>query len=162
MEFKKRKQIRLNCYDYSSNGAYFITICTKDRKKILSDIVGERSALPKELPFIKLTQIGKIVDIAINNIHNHYPCVSVDYYCIMPNHIHMILLIENTTNGSALRSPTIPTIVNQMKGFVTKQVGFSIWQISYFEHIIRNNDELYEIRKYIEENPIKWNSDEYY
>ena len=61
-----------------------------------------------------------------------------------------------------MRSPTIATIVNQMKGFVSKQIGFSIWQKSYFDHIIRNEQELYEIRKYIEQNPIKWEFDEYY
>ena len=61
-----------------------------------------------------------------------------------------------------MRSPTINTVINQMKGFVTKQIGESIWQRSFFDHIIRDENELYEIRKYILENPIKWEFDEYY
>ena len=161
-QLPKRKKLRLSCYDYQSNGAYFLTICIKERKQILSKIVGERSALPKTQPYIQLTQIGKTVDTAINSINNHYPCVFVDCYCIMPNHIHIIFFIDKTISGSAMRSPTIATIVNQMKGFVSKQIGFSIWQKSYFDHIIRNEQELYEIRKYIEQNPIKWEFDEYY
>ena len=158
----KRKQIRLECFNYSSNGAYFVTLCVENREKILSKIVGERIALPKQLPKVQLTQIGEKVKNSIENIPKHYSCVKVDEYVIMPNHIHLILFIDNGITGSAMRSPTINNIINQMKGFVTKQIGSSIWQRSFFDHIIRDENELYEIRKYILENPIKWEIDEYY
>ena len=87
----ERKPIRLNCFDYSSNGAYFVTLCVENRKKILSQIVGERIALPKQLPKVHLTQIGEKVKNSIENIPKHYSCVKVDEYVIMPNHIHLIL-----------------------------------------------------------------------
>lgn len=93
MELIKRKQNRLTDYDYAQNGAYFITICVNDRKPILSSItVGADIIRPNN---IKLTNIGKVVDYSINSILLHYDGVFVDNYVIMPNHIHMIIRIEN-------------------------------------------------------------------
>ena len=154
-----RKKNRLLCYDYSSSGGYFITLCVEKHKKILSSIdaefnrVGERIALPR------LTEIGKIVENAIEKINEKYPAVFVDKYVIMPNHIHMILRIDG---GSAMRSPTIPTVINQLKGYVTKQIGFSIWQKSFYDHIIRSEKDFLAVYQYIETNPLKWENDEYY
>ena len=160
---EKRKRNRLEDYDYSLYGSYFITICTRNKQKVLSEFVGERSALPQEEPKLILTDVGEIVDKAIQNISTRYEDVQVDKYCIMPNHIHLILtLFTQEDDGSAMRSPTIPTIVNQMKGFVTKQIGYSVWQRSYFDHIIRNEKSYQEIWDYIHENPIKWENDEYF
>ena len=98
-----RKKNRLENYDYSQNGAYFITICTRDRKKILSEIVGADTIRPYE---IILSQYGKIVDKAINNIANIYENISVDKYVIMPDHVHMILRITNN-GGRMVSAPTI-------------------------------------------------------
>ena len=120
--------------------------------------VGARIARPQESV---LSDIGEVVDTAIKNIPVVYSCVRVDKYVVMPNHIHVILNIENN-RGSALRSPTINTIVNQMKGYVTKQIGFSIWQKSFHDHIIRTEQEYREISDYIDQNPQKWQEDCYY
>ena len=88
-----RKQYRLPDYDYSQSGAYFITICTKDRKQILSKIiVGTSIARPQE---IELTEIGAIVDKGVKGIMEHYENVFVDNYVIMPNHIHLIIRLQN-------------------------------------------------------------------
>lgn len=160
LELAKRKNTRLQGYDYSSNGAYFVTICTKDRSNIFcSDIVGVRIA--RSNMTMNLSDIGKVVDTAINKIPNCYVDVTVDKYIIMPNHIHLILLILGD-NGRAMRAPTIPNIINQMKGYVTKQIGISIWQKLFYDRIIRNELEYQKIWEYIDTNPIKWEEDEYY
>lgn len=153
MELQKRKPNRLKNYYYSQNGAYFITICTKDRKEILSQvIVGEDTILPS----IKLSEYGKIIEKSINEIPLHYDGVFVDNYVIMPNHIHLIIRINN--NG---RMISAPTIIAGMKRYVSKQIGQSIWQKSFHDHIIRDDIDYQQIWKYIDENPIKWAEDKY-
>ena len=79
----------------------------------------------------------------------------------MPNHIHMILILQGDS-GRAMRAPTVSTIINQMKGFVTKQIGFSIWQKLFHDHIIRNEPEYQKIQYYIDSNPLKWQEDKYF
>ncbi len=148
MTLPDRKKNRLENYDYSQNGAYFITICTRDRKKILSEIVGADTIRPYE---IILSQYGKIVDKAINNIANIYENISVDKYVIMPDHVHMILRITN--NGG--RMVSAPTVIAGMKRYVSKKCGVSIWQKTYYDHIIRNQKDYNEIWEYIEHNPEK-------
>lgn len=155
MELQKRKQNRLNDYNYSNDGYYFITICTCNKQKILCNIVGERTTLPQ----IKLSRIGEIVEKSITNIYKHYEGVSVCKYVIMPNHLHLIIIIKN---GSVIRSPTISNIIGQMKSYVTKQVGFCIWQRSFYDHVIRDEDDYLRICEYIENNPAKWSEDKYY
>jgi len=154
--FPKRKQMRLRGYDYSQNGAYFITICVKGKHEILSTIdVGARIARP--------TEIGEKVEFALQQINEKYPTVTLDKYVIMPNHIHMILAITQTdSDGRAMRAPTISTVINQFKGFVTKQIGESIWQKLFHDRIIRDEEEYLKICKYIEENPETWLQDCYY
>ncbi len=141
MDTPKRKLNRLEGYDYSQAGAYFAILCTKDRKCILSRIiVGASIARPHE---IVLSNIGKIVDIAINNISKIYhPSITVDKYIVMPNHIYLLLQIHCSDSGRAMHAPTISTIIQQMKGYVTKQIGYSIWQNLFHDHIIRNEKRI--------------------
>ena len=155
-DLPRRKNVRLKDYDYSSNGAYFITVCVKDGHELLweSVPVGARIARPL------LTNVGTIVENAINGISDHYPMIEIDKYVVMPNHLHMILLMNN--DGRAMRTPTISTVVNQMKGHATKQIGFSIWQKLFHDHIIRGKDDYLRIWQYIDENPAKWAEDKYY
>ena len=157
----KRKNNRLPDYDYSSNGAYFITICTKEKKHILSQIsVGTTIGRP---PVLCLSKTGRIVDNAIRQIPDLYKNVFVDNYVIMPNHIHLLIRIENE-NGRAMLVPTVSRIIQQMKGYITKRVGKPIWQEKFYDHIIRDSYD-YMIRyQYIDDNPSKWllTEDEYY
>ena len=155
----QRKPMRLKGYDYSAPGAYSITICTKNKEKILWQNVGATSGRPQDIP---LNKKGKIVDNAINNIPKYYPSLTVDKYVIMPNHIHLLLQINLDPNGRPLVAPTIERVIKQMKGFVTKQIGESIWQKSYFDHIIRGEQDYKEIWQYIENNPVRWQEDEFY
>lgn len=155
MNLPKRKPNRLENYDYSKEGTYFITICTKDKKPILSQVVvGADTIRPYK---IILSKYGKIVDKSINEILMHYDGVFVDNYVIMPNHIHMIIRIVNSG-----RMVSVPTIVGSMKRYVSKVIGTSIWQKSFYDHIIRDDID-YQIKwQYVDENPIKWCEDELY
>lgn len=145
-----RKRIRLPNYDYSTNGAYFITICTESRKRILSNItVGQDAHI---LPKIELTDIGKTVDKHIKLIPE------IDSYVIMPNHIHLIILKNKNPNGKMWAScpTTVSSDIRSFKTVVTKQLGFSIFQPRFFDHIIRNEQDYIAHLQYINENPQKW------
>lgn len=157
-----RKSIRLQNYDYSLNGMYFITICTKDRKRIFwNDFPNCRGEQCSPADTKHLSKYGLIVDIAINQIEKHYQDVFVTKYVIMPNHIHLILSLQGN-DGRTLFAPTVSRIIKQMKESVTKQIGVSIWQKSFRDDIIRD-DKMYEkIWTYIDNNPLKWELDCYY
>ena len=148
-------------YDYNSIGAYFITICVKDKQKILSHIVGDGAL---DVPKVELTHIGKIVDKYIrstNNIEN----VTVDKYVIMPNHIHILVSITADKRDVEAPSPTnklIPRVVSALKRLSNREIGYIIFQRSYYDHIIRNRHDYDAAWQYIDENPIKWTSDEFY
>ncbi len=159
-----RKTIRLQEYDYSSVGTYFITICTKDRRCILRHRVGTRIARPQdERP--ELSTYGRIVDDAINSIPKAYPMLSVENYVVMPNHVHLILSIredETGEGGRPMAVPTIATVINQLKGYVTKKIGHPIWQHRFYDHIIRGKHDFEKLSLYIDDNPGKWLEDELY
>ena len=148
-----RKMIRLDGYDYSSSGAYFITICTVDRKPLLWKCPDADFGL---------SHCGETVKTAIESIRKHYECVAVDKYCIMPNHVHLILTITADERGRMISAPTVSNVVGSMKRWVSKELGVSIWQKSFFDRVIRGEKDYLEIWQYIDENPLKWVSDELY
>lgn len=161
-DLPKRKKTRLTNFDYSSHAAYFITICTKDRKNILSSIVGEGSPLPQ------LSAFGKTVDRHIQGISKKYCEISVDQYVIMPNHIHLLLTLS-PNDGRGDPSPTITSVVGWQKYQCTKDintlcetVGQQFFQRSFYDHIVRNRDDYEAIRRYIYENPKIWQTDKFY
>ena len=152
MKLPERKPNRLPDYDYSQNGAYFVTICTQDRKRILSEIVGDGFPVPKP--------IGKIAEEYIRQISVKYPTVAIDRSVIMPDHIHILLRIEK---GAEDPPPTLGNNIAWYKYQVTKQVnlridtkGEKIFQRSYYDHVIRNKRDYDEVWQYIENNPLKW------
>ena len=148
----KRKQIRLENFDYSTAGAYFITICVANRAKLFwTNCRGELSS-PDNAP---LSKIGVIVDNEIQRLNTIYDAVSVDKYCIMPDHIHFIICIDTDESGRTQFAPTISRIIKQFKGSVTKQLGRPIWQKSFIDRVIRNEKEYKAVWEYIENNPIK-------
>lgn len=149
---KKRKPNRLTDYDYTQNGAYFITICVNDRKPILSSItIGDNC--------VRLSKVGIVIKNEIDKMNMVYENVFVDNYVIMPNHIHLIIRIES---GRTQFAPTIGRIIKQFKGSITKQIGKSIWQKSFYDHIIRDDYDYQTKWQYIDENPGKWLEDELY
>jgi putative transposase len=162
MDLPKRKPNRLKGYDYSQSGAYFITICVKDRQKLLGKIVGGDAFIA---PHTRLSKYGMVVDKYIRRTKG------IDKYVIMPNHIHMIIIINSWVSGTIYdngtmraSSPTqsIPQLVKSLKILITKKIGFSLFQRSYHDHIIRNEKEYKQIWEYIDTNPLKWEEDKYY
>ena len=154
MEHPERKKNRLGEYDYSQNGAYFVTVCTQDRRRILSSIVGDGSPVPQ--------LCGIIAEKYIAQIPEKYPLVSVDNYVIMPDHIHLLLRFHWDL-GTGNPSPTLGNIIGWYKYQVTKQLnlqagteGERIFQRSYYDHVIRNQQDYDEIWQYIENNARKW------
>ena len=165
MDLPNRKTTRLKDYDYSSPGAYFITICTKDRKEILSNIVG--TGVP-DGPQNILTQYGKIAEKHILNMTSFYDNLSVDNYVIMPNHIHLLIQIHYTDIKNGPPRTSVPTnsvisqFVSTFKRFCNKEYGENIWQPRSNDHIIRNEHDYHNIYDYIATNVIKWNKDCFY
>ena len=164
IELPKRKPIRIENYDYSTPGSYFITVCTANREKIFcSDRRGELRSPADNVQTgdqrsplrVELSDIGMIVDNEIKKLNSIYDAVRVDKYCVMPDHIHMILTIGTDDDGRTQFAPTISRVIKQFKGSITKQVGRPIWQKSFYDHGIRNQQDYDEIWKYIENNPLK-------
>ena len=155
-----RKSLRLDGYDYSAQGAYFVTFCVRDMQPLLWNApVGARIARPTDA--LPLSPAGHVVQTAIEQIPLHYPGVFVDNSVIMPNHVHILLRIQHE-GGRAMRAPTISQIINQLKGYSTKQIGRAIWQRSYYDHIIRDEADYTARYNYILDNPRRWAEDEYY
>lgn len=152
-----RKNLRLKEYNYSDAGYYFVTLCLKDRKCLFGDFVGRD--VPGA-PQMRYSEYGVIANDRINTISEY-----VDKYVIMPNHIHIILQINNSGSGAPGTSrPTnrLSSIVGYYKKLVNKQIGFNVWQASYYDHIIRNEQDYLRICEYIDTNPLKWETDKYY
>ena len=150
-----RKANRLESFDYSAPGYYFITFCTEDHACILGRVTPNGERQQGEMV---LNPAGEIVRQAILNIPNSYPGVLLDKFVIMPNHVHLILALQE---GKA-PLPSISRIVQQTKGLVTKRLGKQIWQIHFHDHIIRGEADYREIWEYIDNNPAKWALDRYY
>ena len=172
MEFQNRKCIRLKNYDYTQNGAYFITICTQDRKPVFGEIKNG---------FMLLNEAGKIAYDEINNtrILRKENNLYINYFVIMPNHVHFIAEIVGTRRAvsktelqiEAFSKPvanSVCTIVRSYKAAVTKRIhelyadNDKIWQGRFYEHIIRNEQDYVKIAEYILNNPKKWNEDCFY
>jgi REP element-mobilizing transposase RayT len=143
-----RKKIRLKYYDYSQENMYFITICVKDRLEILGKI--------EEDNHIKLTKEGNIVKQNIYRLEEIYTNIIVDEYIVMPNHLHILILI-NYKDGI-----TISKIIKHLKTNISREIKYSIWQKSFYEHIIRNEKEYLKIKEYIKNNVINWRTDKYF
>lgn len=122
-------------------------------------MVGAIIDCPEKVP---LSKTGEIVRRHIIAIHQHYPAVLVDHYVIMPNHIHLLLVINADASGRSMIAPTISTVVKMLKDAVSKSVGHAIWQKSFFDHVIRNEKDYQRVWTYIENNPIKWTEDCFY
>ena len=161
MELPKRKPNRLSSYDYDREGAYFITICTQDRKCMLSKIVGDDAL---GVPENRLTDMGKIVDKYIRS-GNQMDRITVVKYVIMPNHIHVLLTVDMNSGTPRASSPTtavIPRFVASLKRFSNQEIGENIFQRSFHDHVIRNQQDYLKIWEYIDNNPKQWELDCFY
>ena len=157
MELPQRRPNRIPDYDYNQSGAYFVTICTQDRKQILSHIVGGGAL---DAPVITLTKIGQIVQNYIIS-SNRIPGITIDKFMIMPDHIHLLVQVDESASIGTSRAPSptnmaIPHFVSTLKRLCHREIGSVIFQRSYYDHVIRNQRDYDEIWEYIENNPRKW------
>ncbi len=153
MEPPQRKLPRLTAWDYRQNGYYFITVCTKNRKHLLGKFVGNG--------FIH-SAAGTALEEQFVKLPEHYGNVYIDNYVIMPNHFHAILVIDGTLTERTSPFPTVSSVVGSIKAGVSRQIGFSVWQTSFHDHIIRNETDYQEIWFYIDQNRKKWLQDRFY
>ncbi|ACF46473.1 conserved hypothetical protein [Prosthecochloris aestuarii DSM 271] len=171
---RKRKHLRLSEYDYAQEGAYFVTVCTQDKKCLFGDVVDTAMVL---------NDAGEMVERCWQEIPVHFPHVALDCFVVMPNHVHGIVFIGDASdivgakNFSPLRlskpcnniqnqkpsgtSKTIGSIVRGFKIGVTKWMRqntstHKVWQRNYFERVVRHERELHDVRTYIANNPLKW------
>ncbi|MFA5769951.1 MAG: transposase [Patescibacteria group bacterium] len=167
---------RLSNWNYSENGYYFVTICTKEREHYFGEIINNK---------MNLSKIGKIVQKYWFEIPYHFPFVELDEFIVMPNHIHGITIIKNQHNFvcrdvinhvstentnknifskiSPMNKHSLGAIIRWYKGRTTFEIrkqkfNFS-WQTRFYDQIIRNEKSLYYIRQYIRDNPINWETD---
>ena len=175
-----RRSIRLRGHDYSSPGAYFITICTHDRLPLFGQVNDGKMVV---------NEYGEIARECWNAIPEHFPHVELDVFIIMPNHIHGIIWIVDINNNAGnnvgaqqccaptyrgvtphnVRPGSLGAIIRSFKSAVTRRInalrdhpGMPVWQRNYFDHIIRTPQTLDAIRQYIIENPIRWDADPYH
>lgn len=149
----------MTSFDYSSPNAYFITVCTVNRRNLFWNDTNTPIGNLKDIP---LTPAGVIVQKRISDISKRYPMISVDCFAVMPNHIHLLLRITAVPDGRPMTAPTISRVVNQLKGTISKEIGFSVWQKGFHDHIVRGDHDYAAIWTYIERNPYEWKEDELY
>ena len=163
--------LRLRGYDYAGQGSYFVTICTQNRARLFGDIANGE---------MRLNGFGRAAKAAWEEIPAHFPGVEVDTFAVMPNHVHGIIVIARHTpsptpratrashlrGAAGPRTGSIGAIVGSYKSAVSKRInrcrgtaGASVWQRSYYEHIIRDDADLSRIRQYIWDNPVRWHED---
>jgi len=175
MELYKNKfridSTRLKNWDYSSPGYYFVTICTKNKEKCFGDVVNGE---------LNLSRLGKVASKYWQEIPHHFPQVKLDAFVVMPNHIHGVIIIENddriveTQNFASLQEFQLNKFGPQFKNLASIIRGYKIgvkkwstinnipfaWQERFYDHIIRSEDDLSDIREYIVDNPLNWEKDE--
>lgn len=165
-DLPQRKPLRKEGFDYDFCGVYFITICTQDRREILSQIVGvDVPDDPYDYQQIKLTDYGTIADKYVKQLNDFYNHLSIEWYVIMPNHIHILLnVLDGTsrTSSPTKQHSTVSQFVSTFKRFCNKEYGGNIWQRGYNDHIIRDREDYEKHVRYIVENPMNWYFDELY
>ena len=152
MSFYNRKRVRLQNFDYSSQNYYFITICTNEKKCIFGQ--------PD-----RLNALGKIAEQNIQLISAIYDYAEVDCYVVMPNHIHMILVLKEQQEEQ--NKTSVSDIIGKYKSSTTKQIRqidpeLKVWQRSFYDHVIRNQTSYEKIWNYVTYNDQKWYDDQYY
>jgi putative transposase len=149
-----RRSIRLPDFDYSQAGAYFVTISVHQHLRCLGQVHDGK---------MRLSQAGLIVQRSWLDLPQHYTNVTLDVYCIMPDHFHGLVVLTDADSFPPGKQPGLQEIVRAFKSFSARRInalqgtaGIPFWQRNYFEHIVRNEEELVIIREYILSNPLRW------
>ena len=163
MDLPNRKIMRLKDYDYSSNGLYFITICTAGRKMLLGSISETDIFSP---PVVKLSSYGQVTENLLIKFSAFYDDISICKFTIMPNHLHLIVHLKDCTGGPSGRP--VPTnaklghFIGTFKRFCNRECGIDLWQKRSYDHIIRDEADYLKICAYMDNNSAKWVEDKYY
>jgi REP element-mobilizing transposase RayT len=148
-KYPVRKRTRLKEYDYSNNAYYFITICVKDKSEVFGKVAYNS---------VSLNNYGLIVEKNLRDLAARFNSIEIDDYVIMPNHFHAIFILDNKNDKT---KDSMSNIIGAFKSLTTIEIhknGLSEfkWQRSYYDRIIRNEKELFNIKQYIEQNPLRW------
>ncbi|MGX3021292.1 REP-associated tyrosine transposase [Ursidibacter sp. B-7004-1] len=150
---RRRNNMRLPYYNYSQYGCYFVTICTKNRNCLLSNIINGK---------VQLSEIGVMIEETLKNLLNDYPQSEFSNYVIMPNHLHFIWFNQDNVLLSDLVRKLKGITAKKYREMMNNQIYESLWQRSFYEHIIRNEEDFLRIWEYIENNPLQWHLDRFY
>lgn len=159
--YPKRRNLRLQGYDYSWQGAYFVTLCTRDKQSLFGQIINST---------MKLNPFGEVVESVWKEIPLHYPQINNQVFIVMPNHVHGIVTINQVERAGSKPAPTktysLSEIIRAFKTYSSRRInelrnsqGTSVWQRSYYERVIRTENDYYQIGEYIFYNPSKWEED---
>lgn len=152
--FHQRKHPRLKCYDYSSEGCYFVTVCVCRADFVLSSVIDRGPALAPE---IILTSLGKITEKHIFSIEDKYENVSVERYAILPDHVHILLNFQCPSDGGlGAARPTLQRVIKGTKAMITREFGQSVWQDSFYDEVIKSEEHYLRVWSYIDSNAQKW------
>lgn len=163
MKLPNRKPTRLKGYDYSASGAYFVTICTQNREQLfeIENVGNDLCVVPPEQ--------NRIIHKWLKETENKFDNIKIDKYVIMPNHIHIIVVITERHAGRSLHDvmqwfETMVTneYIRDVKKGVLKPFNKRLFQQSFHDHIIRGEKDYKEIWEYIDTNPLKWELDCFY
>ena len=169
----KRKHPRMQGFDYSQAGYYYITVCTHDRLPILSavkwePVPGGDSAPAVTAAVVELSEKGRIIEDQLLVLPERFDFALIDKYIIMPNHVHVIIVLSEAAAGASPR-PTVMDMVCAFKSLSTRRCnvldnvkGRKIWQTSFYEEVIRSEAAYHQICEYIYSNPLKWHEDVYF
>jgi REP element-mobilizing transposase RayT len=155
-ERAERRSTRLRGFDYGRAGAYFVTVCTHERACILGEVKGDA---------VEPSWMGEIVQRCWDEIPAHYPTVEADAVIVMPNHLHGLLFFSAPVGATHASpgSPKLGSVVGSFKAAASAQInrqretpGAPIWQRGFHEHVVRGDDDLSRIRRYIADNPAAW------
>ncbi len=148
-EIHHRRSIRLQGYDYTNAGIYFVTICCYQRQHLFGEIDNGE---------MRINAIGQIVSNLWQKIPQHFPNVELDGFILMPDHLHGIIMISESKEKSSLANiiQNFKSISSRKINCINKSYGISIWQRNYYERIVRTEQELKNLREYIENNPANW------
>lgn len=160
MDLPKRKHPRLKNYDYSQNGCYHIIICVKNSHICLATV--GRGLAPAEAA-VHLTKYGEVLQSELKDLESRFECVTIDKYCIMPDHIHILLRIDSEETAGASPRPTVSDCVRIVKSIFTRKcnamdgtAGRTIFQTSFYDEVIGSLSFCEQVWRYIDENPMKW------
>ena len=159
----ERKAVRLKDWDYGSPGVYFITVCAKERKPLFGRVVGGGVL---DAPTVALTPEGMALRDQIADLDRSCADVTVDALVIMPNHVHILLRVEEGPSGTpaptSRANQTVPRAIAAMKRLCNRKCGRQLFQRGFYDHIIRDQDDYDRVRVYMAENPAKWVEDPEY